>query len=375
MFTARIAVRPADVFIRDSSSDTGTVPSPGNHWEAPDLIVRRQQDGNVTWVNQDLLRDGMTDHFVYGKITNLGPNPAENVTLAVTVGNYPALDALPGLEFRYPQDWYVGDWQTPAVQQKHLYLGESAAMNLAVGATRIFGPIRWPAAQIPQEGTWHPCLLAEARGNNNDSAGGNEGAPVSVSPGTCDYGGYFWGNNNICQRNLSYGYVFSDAESLIELPFIIGSPYSHAKLLEVIVHKSHRLADLPMTLTALPPKKGNEPPIPAKDRMHGAELSGKHWKLTHRVAGVGFAVAPGQTHHMKLSLKLPKGFELNEPTRITIFQRNDGHIITGSAILELVPGHGKHEHHGRAHHESSSRKQKGPLRKTRTQRGSSFKGR
>jgi hypothetical protein len=103
MFTARVSPRPANVYIRDSSSDTGGVPSPGNHWEAPDLIVRRQQDGNAVWVDQDLLRDGVTDHFIYGKISNLGPNPAENVTLAVTVGNYPALDALPGLEFRYPQ--------------------------------------------------------------------------------------------------------------------------------------------------------------------------------------------------------------------------------------------------------------------------------
>jgi hypothetical protein len=360
IFMSRLAVRPADVFIRDSSTDIGTVPSPGNHWEAPDLIVRRQQDGNVNWVSQDLLRDGVTDHFIYGKITNRGPNPAENVTLAVTVGNYPALNALPGLEFRYPQDWYSGDWQTPAIQQGHLYLGESAAVTLPVGATRIFGPIRWPAAQIPQEGTWHPCLLAEARANNNDSAGGPEGAPVSVNPGTCDYGGYFWGNNNVCQRNLSYAHVAFAAESLIEFPFVIGSPFSHAKLIEVIVHKGPKLADLPMTLVALPPQKGNEPAQPAKDRTHGAELSGKHWNLTHRDSGVGFAVTPGQTHRMMLSLKVPKGFHLDAPSELRVFQRNDGHVITGTAILEILPERPKHdrEHHEREHHkrrEPSSR--------------------
>jgi len=318
--------------------------------------VRRQQDGNAVWVDQDLLRDGVTDHFIYGKITNLGPNPAENVTLAVTVGNYPALDALPGLEFRYPQDWYPGDWQTAAVQQRHLYLGESAPMNLAVGATRIFGPIPWLAAQIPQEGTWHPCLRAEARGNNNDSAGGPDGAPLLVAPGTCDYGSYFWGDNNVCQRNLSYAHVFAAAESLIELPFIIGSPYSHAKLIEVIVHKGHRLDDVPMTLEVLPPRKGEKQPPPAKNHMHGAEFSGKHWNLTHRVAGVGFAIAPGQTLRMKLSLKLPKKFDLDAPTRLTIFQRNDGHVTTGSAILELVRGHVKHANHEPKQRDSSARK-------------------
>jgi hypothetical protein len=346
MFTARVAVRPADVFIRDSSSDTGTVPSPGNHWEAPDLIVRRQPDGNVTWVDQDLLRDGVTDHYVYGKITNLGPNPAENVTLAVTVGNYPALDALPGLEFRYPQDWYSGDWQTPAVQQRHLYLGECPAMTLPVGATAIFGPILWPAAQIPQEGTWHPCLLAEARGNNNDGAGGPEGAPISVSPGSCDYGGYFWGNNNVCQRNLSYAHVF-DAETMIELPFVVGSPYSRARLIEIIVQKDRRLADVQMTLIALPLRKGEEPPRPANRHLHGALASNKHWKVNRSTAGVGFEVQPGQMHRFKLTLKLPKGFDLDKPTSITIFQRNDGQLITGSAILKIVPGHRKLEKHKR----------------------------
>jgi hypothetical protein len=109
IFTSRLAARPADIYIRDSSSDTGAVPSPGFHWEAPDLIVRRQADGNVNFVDQDLLRDGHTDHYVYGRVWNLGPNAAENVTLAVTVGNYPSLIGLPGAEFRYPEDWYRGD--------------------------------------------------------------------------------------------------------------------------------------------------------------------------------------------------------------------------------------------------------------------------
>lgn len=342
MFTARVAVRPANVYIRDSSSDTGTVPSPGNHWEAPDLIVRQQQDGNTVWVDQDLLRDGVTDHFIYGKITNLGPNPADNVTLAVTVGNYPALDALPGLEFRYPQDWYPGDWQTVAVQQRHLYLGESASQNLAVGAARIFGPIRWPAAQIPQEGTWHPCLLAEARGNNNDFAGGLNGAPVQVAPGTCDYGSYFWGDNNVCQRNLSYAQLFAKAESLIELPFVVGSPYSHARLVEVIVQKDGRLDDVPMILELLPPRKGEKPAVPDKTHVHGAKPAGKHWKLTHRVAGVGFAIEPGQMLRLKLSVRTPENFDLDAPAKVTLFQRNDSHVMTGSAILELVRAHARH---------------------------------
>lgn len=338
MFTARVAVRPADIYIRDASSDTGSVPSPGFHWEAPDLIVRRQQDGTTTWVDQDLLRDGVTDHWIYGKIANAGPNTAENVTLAVTVGNYPALDALPGLEFRYPQDWYDGDWLTVPVQQRHLYLGESAPQNIPVGATVIFGPVRWPAAQIPVEGTWHPCLLAEARGNNNDSAGGIDGAPIEVSPGSCDYGSYFWGNNNVCQRNLSYAHMNS-LEQLFELPFVIGSQFSHARVVEVIIHKGNKLAEVPMRLVLLPPHRGEEPPTPARGHVIGAKAGDKHWELTHPVGSVGFEIMRGRMHRMKLAFHLPKDFDLDAPTRVTVYQRNDFHVITGSATLEIRPRH------------------------------------
>jgi hypothetical protein len=229
-------------------------------------------------------------------------------------------------------------------------------MSLAVGATRIFGPIRWPAAQIPQEGTWHPCLLAEARGNNNDSAGGVNGAPISVSPGTCDYGGYFWGNNNVCQRNLSYAHAFEAAASIIELPFIIGSPYSHSNLIEVIVDKGRRLADVPVRLSLVWPRKRKDRPTVARNRLYGAELSGKHWNLTQRVAGVGFAVAPGRMLRMRLSLRLPRDFDLDAPTKLTIFQRNDSHVTTGSLTLELVRGRVKHEGHERRERKSRVRR-------------------
>lgn len=94
MFFSRISVNPADAFIRDSPTDTGTVPSPGNHWSAPDLIIRRQKDGDVTFINEDLLRDGVTGHWVYARATSKGPNTARNVRLAVTIGNYPSLQAL-----------------------------------------------------------------------------------------------------------------------------------------------------------------------------------------------------------------------------------------------------------------------------------------
>jgi hypothetical protein len=339
IFTSRLAVRPADIYIRDSSSDTGAVPSPGFHWEAPDLIVRRQPDGNVNFVDQDLLRDGHTDHYVYGRVWNLGPAAAENVTLAITVGNYPSLVGLPGAEFRYPQDWYPGDWQTPAVQARHLYLGESQPVaTLAMGGAAILGPVVWPAAEIPPEGTWHPCLLAEVRANNDDSAGGQNGAPLSLYPGTCDYGCYFWGDNNVCQRNLSYAHV---AGAELEFPFLIGHPLNKSRLIEVIVHRDGRLEDVPIRLAAEPLEEGADPPKVHEKRVHGAIADGSHWKLTHPRSGVGFITHPGQMHRLRLSVDLPPDIDLDRPATIEIFQRNEGRLITGSVQLLIVPGKDK----------------------------------
>jgi hypothetical protein len=354
------------------------VPSPGNHWEAPDLIVRRQPDGDVTFVNEDLLRDGMTDHYVYGRVTNNGPNRARHVTLAVTIGNYPSLQALPSAEFRYPQDWYPGDWNTAALQNNHLYLGESPSRNIPNGATRLLGPVLWPAAQIPDPASWHPCILAEVHADNNDAAGGSLGCDIQVDPGTCHYGSYFWGNNNVCQRNLSYAPVPVATAAYIELPFLVGSVWSTAKFLDVIVEKGRELANTPMTLRMEPVYPGeppeptchpgeivftgkcrvivrvndcdvgeiittngtvwrpNCPPAAAAAHPSATAYGGENvWELTQPTSSVGFPVSTGDVRKMTLSFITPTTLKPGSRTLLRIFQKNDGRIITGSVILEI----------------------------------------
>jgi len=377
IFTARVSVHPADLYIRDSSSDVGSVPSPGFHWEAPDLIVRQQADGDIHFVNQDVLPG--QDNYVYGRVTNFGPNDGRNVKLAVTVGNYPSLLALPGAEFRYPQDWYDGDWNTPALQANHTFLGESAGTTVHNGATKILGPVVWPAAEIPAPHTWHPCLLAEVRSDNDDSAGGTFGCDVAADPTPCAYGSYFWGNNNVCQRNISYAAVHAKAATRISLPFIVGSVWSTAKFLEVIVDKGRELADVPMTLHMEPIGDPQSAPCcepgeivftdkcrvivrvgecdageiistpgtvwrpicpPSKvslpdESCHGGEKTGREWKLTQRRASVGFAVAAGELRRMTLSFTTPTTLQTEDHPLIEIFQRNDHRVITGSVMLEL----------------------------------------
>ena len=392
IFMSRLAVRPADIYIRDYTGDTGDVTSMANpnSWEAPDLVVRQQPDGDVNFVDQDLLRDGVTDHYVYGRITNRGTNTAHNVRLAVTVGNYPSLIGLPGAEFRYPQDWYPNDWNTAALRNRHIFLGESAPTDLAPGATKILAPITWPAAQIPDHATWHPCLLAEARADNDDSAGGTNGCDIQVDPGTCNYGAYFWGNNNICQRNLSYAVVPALSVISLELPFVVGSVFSTAKFLDVVVDKGQELAYTPMMLRMEkiePPDCKPEPEckpgeivftdkcrvivrvgdceageivttagtvwlphcpkLPApKDpppTCHGGEQVGESFRLDQPTSAVSFPIEAGGLRKMILSFTTPATLKHGSKPLIRITQRNDRRIIAGTVALELlVTGDGRH---------------------------------
>jgi len=384
IFVSRISVNPADVYIRDSSSDIGDVPSPGFHWEYPDLIVRRQPDGNVNFVNEDLLRDGVTNHYIYAKVTNRGPNKAHNVKLSITVGNWPNLQGLPGSEFRYPQDWYSGDWDTPYLQDNRLNLGENTGIDIPNGNTKIIGPIVWPAAQIPDPygvHPWHPCLLAEVRTDNDDSAGGIYGCDIDADPDPCKFGSFFWGNNNVSQRNLTYATVIAATATLIQLPFIVGSIWSSSKFIEVIVNKGRELAYTPMILRMesiivpgdkLPTECGiseimfeenckvvvrmgkcdvgeiiaskgtiwrpNCPPskIETEEEVsYGSQKIDKEWHLNRPKGIVGFPIVPGEMKRMTLSFTTPLTLKPEDRPLIQIFQRNDHKVITGSVTLEL----------------------------------------
>ncbi len=255
MFIARVSIYPADLYTRDESGDTGSAPSPGAvFWESPDMVVRHQPDGDVNFVDQGLLRNGVTTHYVYGRATNNGPNDTSAATFAVTVGNFPSLLGLPGSEFWYPQDWYPDDWSTAALESNHLSLGESPPLAVANGATAIFGPIVWPAGQIPIEGTWHPCLLGEVRSGNDDSAGGVNGGDIPADPADmCPHGSFVYGNNNVCQRNLTYVHMAAGESKHVNLPFIAGSVWDPKhRTIDITVDKGRELAEVPMTLRMEP---------------------------------------------------------------------------------------------------------------------------
>lgn len=395
LFTSRISVRPTDIYIRDSGSDIGDIPSPGYHWEYVDLIVRHEPDGDIAgnFHNQDLLPGVNKEYYIYGRVTNRGAHSARNVQLSVTVGNYPSLIGLPGTEFRYPQDWYKGDWNTAALKSNHLYLGPSKPVNIAVGSTKIVGPVAW---NVTEKTSWHPCLLAEVLADNDDSAGGLFGCEISAAyrptrrknigtSYTCFSGSYFWGNNNVCQRNVSYATVKSQSASIIEYSFVVGNIWSNSEFIEVIVEKGNDLYQTPIVLqmeqikqlsslaeTSKSPSHYRadlvfidqcramvrvdshdigeinaapgtvwqskfHPPqtTPLLETSYGALKEGKGWKLIQIRSAIGFPVFAGEMRKITLAFRTPATLKAGERTFIRIFQRNDEEVITGSVFLEL----------------------------------------
>jgi hypothetical protein len=135
---------------------------------------------------------------------------------------------------------------------------------------------------------------------------------------------------------LSYAYVVQALETKIEFPFIVGNPFSRARLIEVIVHKGDRLAEIEMILRAEPVRERGPAPRVSKKTLHGVAEGEGHWKLTHPVARVGFATKPGESYRMTLTLTTPKKLDLKKPAILEIFQRNDRRRITGGVQLQLV---------------------------------------
>jgi hypothetical protein len=165
----------------------------------------------------------------------------------------------------------------------------------------------------------------------------------------------------------------------IEFPFIVGSIWSRARFVEVVVEKPRELAEVPMTLHMEPvhlpgdtPKRPYAPgelvfhdrvsvmvragdfdigeivaapgtvwrphcsPSPSSNEvMHGAHKVGRYWQLLKSTSAVGFAIPKGELCRMALSFVTPRTLKPGSRPLIRIFQRNDRKMVTGGVLLEI----------------------------------------
>ena len=140
-FTA-VGIGP-DIYVRDSMSDIGVVPSIGTLYMSPDIITRSSlvaspQTDLADMANGDLgeLVEIGQPNYVYVRLQNRGAE-AGDVTISIYWTD-------PG-SFANPSIWHL--------------IGTIQANGILPGSMRVAGPITWAEDNLPPEG--HFCLVAE----------------------------------------------------------------------------------------------------------------------------------------------------------------------------------------------------------------------
>lgn len=298
LYVSRLAVNPADTYLRHFASDNGSLGSPGpgeSEFDSPDLVVRLQQDGTTNFANQVVNTNSPQDLYIYGRVWNNGPNSASNIPLSACLGAY-----APGTIWLYPHDWFENDWDA-ADQATHTWLGSvSAPGPLAPQQSVILGPITIPQADFNWGSFGHPCILAKVETDNDDSNGGaSYGCALPAFPGVCNGGAYFWGTNNACQRNINYIAVPFGGGPFGPISFWAGNRHSHSEDVGLMFETLGLLKGIPIQLHL------KNPHGLVAESVRGVFKTGEDWILEGPRPALRFSVKRGTRVELEMSLRLP----------------------------------------------------------------------
>ena len=211
-----------DLYIRDNPSDTGSVPQPAyGFWDSPDIWVRNADDNGTT--HQDTIRG--SNNFIYARISNRGTQASHPCWVNFYITSYA------GTEFRYPFDYKLDTTTAPgggtpgrrretaSFPTVGTYLVNTVRVQSVPGSGNQIVKTLWPAALIPPDAGWHPCLLVE----------------VSPHDGPTASGPYVWDNNNLGQKNITIRNARA-GERLV-FPFMTGHSLMTGLKQTMVIHK------------------------------------------------------------------------------------------------------------------------------------------
>lgn len=224
------ALNFADVMIRDWSGDNGVEPSTppgGNFWTFSDIVVRPNDDNlfDPNNVNQSKQVERGQTNYIYVRVTNNGPRAATLVDVNFRITPYI------GLQFVYPNDWTFIDAMHVAPTSiisnfASIPSGGSVIAKFSISVAQVEVLYGWQT-----NNPWHPCLLAEVN-SSNDAAFQNS---------DLSFGNVVLRKNNFAQRNLTVVDFVASPGGITTFPFVIGSKFSKAKEINLVIVKKDGL--------------------------------------------------------------------------------------------------------------------------------------
>lgn len=330
----------ADLCIADSTTDTGAVPSAGNFWTTPDIVVRQQHDwGGPDFESQPFKR-GKTN-WIYVRAKNLGPawtldNPVARVRVV----------GWAGTQFVYPEDWTLVDMGhlKPATLNEagpQMKAGDSWTFAFGLEADQVEKVWEW------QKKNSHPCILA---------------AVDSVNDFSTATGPHVWQSNNIAQRNVTVEEVVAGKAlkaAWKSFTFLAGHPSDLQSSVELLVDRRGLPAGATILLDAHQPVGGDRPVLAHTYRMHrGVVHIEAARKPSHEVAiagprtvskgGVAMLALdqpeslvrvpkkPGERRRVTLWVRMPPGVEkAGRRYPLHVRQRDAASRVVGGVSFEV----------------------------------------
>ena len=229
-----------DVYLRDSVSDTGVVPSSGSISASPDIIVRpvREADptasfgegsGNENSNTLSFSVESGHDNYIYVRMRNRS-NTANATNTTATV--------------------YWSEVSTLVTPDRWNLIGTSTGVTVPAGDTLVVtDPIVWRAADIPETGNYSFVGIL-----NQDS----DLAPLIPLPTDWDgFRAFIRNHNNVTRRNF---HVINDVTDPLILPFLIaGAPdrslHFDLEIIQRLPLNAKAVLEIPSTLFSNLPHK------------------------------------------------------------------------------------------------------------------------
>lgn len=214
----------ADVYIKDSPLDNGSVPSKANFWDNSDIVVRSSDDD--VFEHQSAIPG--RDNYIYVRVTNLGPNTARNVNVLLLVAPFA------GTEFVFPADWTASPTHIEPVDIISHFDSIDAPGGWFTSSTAI-AKFKLEASQVntlygwETDRKWHPCLLVQVSSDNDYGS-----MPVGI---------HSWQSNNLAQRNITIATLtVSRARGVSTyhsiFPFVTGNKLNMDRYMELVIDRS-----------------------------------------------------------------------------------------------------------------------------------------